>query len=110
MTTGALRLGSNREWFVDPRGPERRLQVTCHGETHRVVLSVWNGNACAATFQLPLDDAPRLIAHLADCLSVGLEGRAPETTSRSGSLRVTALDRARTALGRLAARLPRRQQ
>jgi len=78
MATNALRTsGSNREWFVDPRGVERRLQVTGHGDARTVVLSIWRGNACTGTFQLPVEETPRLIAHLADCLSASM----PETPS-----------------------------
>jgi hypothetical protein len=64
-----LRRESNREWFIDRRAPERRLQVTWHPEHATAVLSIWNGDVCTSTFQLPIDEAPRLIAHLADGLS-----------------------------------------
>jgi hypothetical protein len=59
---------TNRQWFVDRRAPDRRLQVTWHREQHTAVLSVWHGDTCRATFQLRSDDAARLIAHLADGL------------------------------------------
>jgi hypothetical protein len=65
---------SNRQWFVDRRAPDRRLQVTWHREHRTAVLSIWHGETCAATFQLPTDAAARLIAHLAD----GLAGIAGE--------------------------------
>jgi hypothetical protein len=64
-----LRRESNREWFIDRRAPERRLQVTWHPDQGTAVLSIWNGDVCTSTFQLPIDEAPRLIAHLADGLS-----------------------------------------
>jgi hypothetical protein len=73
---------SNREWFVDRRAPERRLQVTWHREEHIAVLSIWLGDTCTATFQLRTDAAALLIAHLAD----GLAGVAADP-SRSGNLR-----------------------
>jgi hypothetical protein len=60
---------SNREWFVDRRAPDRRLQVTWHTDHRTAVLSIWHGDTCTGTFQLPIEDASRLIAHLADGLS-----------------------------------------
>ena len=33
------------------------------------MLSMWHGDTCTATFQLPSEDAARLIAHLADGLA-----------------------------------------
>jgi hypothetical protein len=59
----------NREWFTDRRTPERRLQVTWHGEERTTVLSIWHGDACAATFQLPVEDNALLITQLATGLS-----------------------------------------
>jgi hypothetical protein len=63
---------SNREWFVDRRAPDRRLQVTWHTDRRTAVLSTWHGETCTSTFQLATEDAARLIAHLAD----GLVGAA----------------------------------
>jgi hypothetical protein len=68
---------SNRQWFVDRRAPERRLQVTWHHDEGIAVLSVWHGDTCTATFQLRTDAAAQLIAHLAD----GLAGAAAEPRS-----------------------------
>ena len=107
MTIGAIRYGSSREWFADPRSADRRMQVTCHGEAQRVVLSIWQGNACTATFQLPLADSPRLIAHLADCLSLGLADRIPDDYAGTDSRPTSALVRARVAVERWVTRLRR---
>jgi len=60
---------SYRQWFVDRRAPDRRLQVTWHSVERTAVLSMWHGDTCTATFQLPSEDAARLIAHLADGLA-----------------------------------------
>jgi hypothetical protein len=68
---------SNRQWFVDRRAPERRLQVTWHREEGIAVLSVWHGDTCTATFQLRTDAAARLIAHLASGLA-GVTGDAKD--------------------------------
>jgi hypothetical protein len=76
---------SNREWFIDRRDRGRRLQVTWHRDARTAVLSIWHGETCSATFQLPIEDAARLIGHLAEGLSnavVECEWRttpAPET-------------------------------
>jgi hypothetical protein len=43
--------------------------VTWHTEHRTAVLSVWHGDTCTATFQLPSEDTARLIAHLADGLA-----------------------------------------
>ncbi len=43
--------------------------MTWHPEHATAVLSIWNGDVCTSTFQLPIDEAPRLIAHLAEGLS-----------------------------------------
>ena len=107
MTMRAREYGrSNREWFTDPRGVDRQLQLTCHSDARRVVLSIWHDKTCAGTFQLPLEETPRLIAHLADCLSIGMN-RGHRNTNEDDSMRVAALDRARAALEKLTSRLRR---
>jgi hypothetical protein len=77
---------SNRQWFVDRRAPDRRLQVTWHGEQRTAVLSIWHADTCAATFQLPTADAAGLIAHLADGLAemATLPPRPPEARPAEG--------------------------
>jgi len=107
MPTHALRTdAANREWFVDPRGAERRLQVTGHGDAHTVVFSIWRENACTGTFQLPVEDTPHLIAHLADCLAATMpepRGDAHAVSRRSP----VGPDRVGDAVARLRARLRR---
>jgi len=43
--------------------------VTWHDDQRTTVFSIWHGDACTATFQLPVEDNARLIGHLADALS-----------------------------------------
>lgn len=43
-----------------------------------MVLSLWTGDTCTATFRLPMADAARLISSLADGLASGLP-EAPTT-------------------------------
>jgi hypothetical protein len=62
-------LSGDRTWFFDPRSPMRRMGVASHPEQGIVVLSLWNGDTCTATFRLPMADAARLISSLADGLA-----------------------------------------
>jgi hypothetical protein len=48
------------ELFIDARGAERTMRVSHHPEQGLVVVSLWNGSTCRASFQLPVDDAARL--------------------------------------------------
>lgn len=57
------------EVFLDERTDARALRVTWHSEAGVVVLSIWRGNLCAATFQLAIEEVPDLI----DVLRAGLD-------------------------------------
>ena len=61
-------LYAHKAWFTDDRTGVRRMGVSSHPESGLVVLSLWQGDTCTATFRLPLRDAPRLIAALAESL------------------------------------------
>ena len=50
--------------FADPRGDARSLRVRWHHEDDLVVLSLWRGSECTATFRLDVDQVPDLIATL----------------------------------------------
>jgi hypothetical protein len=54
------------EQFVDARGPDRAMRVSHHPEREVVVLSLWSGPRCRASFQLPFDAIDRLSELLAD--------------------------------------------
>lgn len=58
-------LPSFGEVFFDARGQERVLRVTWHEGT--LVLSLWRGEMCTASFRMPMDDVGRLL----DTLDVG---------------------------------------
>jgi hypothetical protein len=75
---------SNREWFVDRRAPDRRLQVTWHTDHRTAVLSTWQGDTCTSTFQLPIEDAARLIGHLAEGLATAAGEHAPAPVPNLG--------------------------
>ncbi|MFC6086415.1 hypothetical protein [Sphaerisporangium aureirubrum] len=51
--------------FFDARGQERVLRVTWHEGT--LVLSLWRGEMCTASFRMPMEDVGRLL----DTLDVG---------------------------------------
>ena len=93
---------SAREWFIDRRAPERRLQVTWHPKQRTAVLSTWNGDVCTSSFQLPIEDAPRLIAHLADGLASAMTDDAAVWSSTE--MRDRWLPRLRRAIADVAAR------
>jgi hypothetical protein len=56
------------EVFLDPRGADRSLRVSWHGERGVVVLSLWRGSVCAGSFRLEADELPRFIRALAEGL------------------------------------------
>ena len=56
-------------WFSDHRSPARRLHISWHGAERIIVLSIWHENRCTASFRLPVQDAGRMIAAVADAMS-----------------------------------------
>lgn len=63
--------------LVDSRG--RALRVSWHHEEDLVVLSVWHGERCTASFRLDADDVPALV----DALVHGLaQARGPGVGER----------------------------
>lgn len=63
------RLPVRRDIFLDDRGDDRGLRVTTHADEGVVILSIWHGDKCAASFRLPVADTGRLIAMLAGGLT-----------------------------------------
>ncbi|RJK94816.1 hypothetical protein [Vallicoccus soli] len=59
--------------LLDQRGGDRALRVSWHDEDDLVVLSVWRGERCTATFRLAAADVPALV----DALVAGLAARRP---------------------------------
>ena len=56
------RLPARQLVLVDERGVG--LRMTWHDERELVVLSIWRGPVCAATFRLPIADAVGLASFL----------------------------------------------
>jgi hypothetical protein len=70
------RLVGDRTWFTDPRSRFRRMCVSAHPDHGLVVLSLWTGDRCTATFRLPPAEAARLVGTLADGLAAGVQASA----------------------------------
>ncbi len=66
--------------YTDTRGDGRALRVTWHHEPAPhgpvVLLSLWREELCVASFRLPVDDVPDLIAALREGLAVSYAGQA----------------------------------
>jgi len=69
-----------RQWFSDARDDGRRMEISWHRDEELVIVSLWHGSVCRATFRLPVDEAPMLIQTLAGAL-----GDAAQTTLPSGT-------------------------
>jgi hypothetical protein len=64
--------------FVDERGDERTMRVSLHADRGVVVLSIWSGPSCRASFRLPTADADRLAVLLRPAPTA-----APEVTEQA---------------------------
>jgi hypothetical protein len=71
------------ETFVDVRGDERSMRVTRHDESGVVVVSLWVGKLCRASFRLPTDELPRLAA-LLEAPAVAVDS-GPDEASSAGA-------------------------
>ena len=71
-----------RGTFEDGRGAGRWMETSWHPKEGVVVLSLLQESTCRATFQLPFEDAPRLIHELAEALGQAALGPpvVPKTT------------------------------
>ncbi|MGL5819996.1 MAG: hypothetical protein ACRCYR_20750 [Phycicoccus sp.] len=70
-------LPAHGEVMLDPRGGGRALRVSWHPSDDVVVLSIWRGPLCTATFQLDRDEVPMLV----DTLVRGLLARPGDLPS-----------------------------
>jgi hypothetical protein len=67
--------------FTDARGGDRAMRVSWHAESGMVVVSLWAGRLCRASFRLPAADVPRLLGTLATAAS---ETAPPAVTATGG--------------------------
>lgn len=95
-----------REWLVDARDNGRRMELTWHRHERLVILSLWQGGTCRATFQLTLADAPSVIASLSSALGDAVAGAGDP----DGGDRGAAPSTRRGATGRCRAVLVRARQ
>lgn len=56
------------------------MEISWHADEGIVVVSLWHGSICRATFRLPVDEAPAVIQTLADVLGDAVTSGPP--TSR----------------------------
>lgn len=68
MALPARLAAHRRHWFGDARDDDRQLEVTWHPADRLVVLSLWQGGTCRATFRLPIEDAADVIGALSAAL------------------------------------------
>lgn len=71
MEPSVVPLPAQGDVFLDARGTERGMRVTWHHESGVVVVSLWRGDTCVGTLQLPREEVPRLIVTLANGLAEG---------------------------------------
>ena len=74
--------GIRRQWFGDARDDGRRMEVSWHPDEGIVIISLWHGSMCRATFRLPVEQAPALIQTLADALGDAVQSEPPSAPRR----------------------------
>ena len=52
--------------FIDVRGDDRTMRISRYDDQGVVVVSIWAERVCRASFRLPLEDVPRMLAALGD--------------------------------------------
>ena len=65
--------------FTDVRGGDRTMRVSYHDDRGVVVLSLWAGATCRASFRLAVGDVGNLIAVLSQ-----IEAAAPPDDTEAG--------------------------
>jgi hypothetical protein len=65
------------EFFLDTRGDARSLRVRWHHTDGLVLLSLWRGGECTATFRLSIDEVPTLV----EALRAGLDAAYDEVVA-----------------------------
>jgi hypothetical protein len=83
----------HRQWFTDARDDGRRMEVSWHSDERLVIVSLWHGSLCRATFRMSVEQAPDLIETLARAL-----GDAAHAVTSSGPIGRRSSRRAREPL------------
>jgi hypothetical protein len=80
------------------------MEVSWHSDEGIVIVSLWHGSICRATFRLPVEQAPALIQTLADALGDAVQAAPPAgPTSRQTSLRAMGRERVRRHVAEIVA-------
>jgi hypothetical protein len=66
-----------RQWFTDARDNGRRMEVSWHPDETLVIVSLWHGSVCRATFRMPVEQAPALVHTLTDALGDAVQSDPP---------------------------------
>lgn len=66
--------------FTDVRGGDRGMRISYHRDADVLVISLWSGRTCRATFQLAGAEASRLSALLGEMTA---DGESPPTALAS---------------------------
>jgi len=78
--------------FFDARGEERALRLSWHPDSGVMVISLWNGGTCSATFRLPTEDVPGFIEAMSASLPQVPRGRRHAAPSQPSVADDTAED------------------
>jgi len=79
--------GVRRQWFTDARDDGRRMEVSWHPDEQLVIVSLWHGSICRATFRMPVEEAPALVHTLADALGDAVQTDSiPNPASKESSI------------------------
>jgi hypothetical protein len=84
-----------RQWFTDARDDGRRMELSWHADEALMIVSLWHGSVCRATFRMPVEQAPALIQTLADALGDAVQ---PRSSASPTGKRSTLLERVRQRL------------
>ena len=77
MDRSVVPLPARGDVFLDGRGSDRGMRVSWHDDLGLVVVSLWRGDTCVGTLQLPHEEVPRLIVALASGLAGGESAASP---------------------------------
>lgn len=75
-------LPAHGDVFIDGRGEGRAMRLSWYGDGELLVMSLWRGGICVATFRLAREDVAALIGSLVTGL---VDGRPSAHDVRSAS-------------------------
>jgi hypothetical protein len=72
------------------------MEVSWHSEEQLIVISLWHGSVCRATFRMPVSDAPDLAQMLVGAIADALPNDAGRTQIQEVASRIVTLAERRT--------------